>query len=154
MHFHNIIFLFLALYAPPIDTSSNILNKLSFSMPVPEFLSGSKTLNTPLPSYSSKDPRKRRLSEPPNDRYVIWKSYLWYKSAMKINCPDMALVIFICAWYPFMIHMLEYIFKYFIFLVWRHVLSPNYILLCLKTFICKLYLFYMHVRWHSSSGEA
>ena len=40
-------------------------------MPVPEFLSGSKTLNTPLPSYSSKDPRKRRLSEPPNDRYFL-----------------------------------------------------------------------------------
>ena len=47
-----------------LDTSSNILNKISFSMPVPEFLSGSKTLNTPLPNFSKRDPRKRRLSEP------------------------------------------------------------------------------------------
>ena len=44
-------------------------------MPVPEFLSGSKTLNTPLPSYSSKDPRKRRLSEPPNDGYFLMFLY-------------------------------------------------------------------------------
>ena len=50
-----------------IDTSSNILSKLSFSMPVPEFLSGSKTLNTPLPVFSRKDPRKRRSSCEPQD---------------------------------------------------------------------------------------
>ena len=114
-------------------------------MPVPEFLSGSKTLNTPLPSYSSKDPRKRRLSEPPNDRYfLMFLYYLIFFSPFFFPKSRLYTYFFYSICYP----AIQLCRKTPIFICWNICLNIYIVCFCETTFIClyEVVAYYLNIK--------